>query len=58
MLTHIEEIAALLEKGNWENLNWEGLGWFERGKSLIAIYDRWPKDPPFALVIDILDEWK
>lgn len=58
MMTHLEEIAVLLEEGSWENVNWEGLDWFEHGKSVITIYDKWPKDPPFALVIPIPEEWK
>ena len=58
MHVHMEEVATLLDKGNWENINWEGLDWFEEGVSVIVIYDKWPKDPPFALVIDIPQEWK
>lgn len=58
ILAHIKEVATLLDEGNWENINWEGLDWFEEGRSLIAIYDKWPMDPPFALVIDIPEEWK
>ena len=58
MMAHLEEVAAILDQGNWENINWEGLDWFEPGESLITIYDKWPKDPPFALVIDIPEEWK
>jgi hypothetical protein len=58
MAVHMREIAGLLERGGWENINWEGLGWFEEGKSLVAIYDEKPLDPPFAFVFDIPPEWK
>ncbi len=58
MADHIRSIRALLESGNWENVNWEGLGWYEENNKLIAIYDAVPKDPPFALVIDIPEEWR
>jgi hypothetical protein len=58
MSTHIMKARSMLDEGNYENINWEGLGWFEEGKSLIAIYDQVPKDPPFALVIEVPQEWK
>lgn len=58
MTVHMKKVTASLEEKNWENINWEGLDWFEEGKSFVVIYDRWPKDPPFALVIDIPEEWK
>lgn len=54
---HLKEIDSLLQAGNWENVNWEGMGWFEEGKSLVIIYDAKPKDPPFAFVIEIPEEW-
>lgn len=55
---HLEEIQVLLEAGTWENVNWEGLGWFVEGQSLVIIYDAVPKDPPFAFVIDIPEQWR
>ncbi len=55
---HLKEIDSLLQAGNWENVNWEGMGWFEEGKSLVIIYDAKPKDPPFAFVIEIPEEWR
>jgi len=58
MLSHCRQVKSILEDSSGEEVNWEGLGWFEEGKSLIAIYDTWPKDPPFALVIDIPSDWK
>jgi hypothetical protein len=58
MLSHCKQVKSILEDSSGEEVNWEGLGWFEEGKSLIAIYDTWPKDPPFALVIDIPSDWK
>jgi len=58
MLSHCKQVKSILEESNGEEINWEGLGWFEEGKSLIAIYDTWPKDPPFAMVIDIPAGWK
>lgn len=38
--------------------NWEGLGWFEEGKSLVIIYDKYPKDPPVAIVVPVPADWK
>jgi hypothetical protein len=58
MSTHIMKVRSMLNQDNYENINWEGLGWFEEGESLIAIYDQVPKDPPFALVIEVPQEWK
>ncbi|NIM98001.1 MAG: hypothetical protein GTO24_07975 [candidate division Zixibacteria bacterium] len=58
MSTHIIKVRSRLEDGDYENINWEGLGWFEEGESLIAIYDQVPKDPPFALIIEVPEEWK
>jgi hypothetical protein len=58
MSSHLREITRLLEKHNWENVNWEGLGWFVEGESLVTIYDRVPKDPPFALVVNIPQDWR
>lgn len=58
MSRHLDDITRILDEGNWENVNWEGLGWFEEGESLVAIYDGLPKDPPFAFIIDIPEEWK
>jgi hypothetical protein len=58
MAAHIKSIHTLLEAKNWENINWEGLGWYERDRRLIAIYDGVPKDPPFALIITIPEEWR
>ncbi len=55
--SHIDDTVEALERGRWENINWEGLAWFEEGKSLIAIYDTWPLDPPFALIVEIPDGW-
>ncbi|UCE18898.1 MAG: hypothetical protein JSV84_00660 [Gemmatimonadota bacterium] len=57
-IKHMATVTALLEEKKWENINWEGLDWLEEGDRLIVIYDQWPKDPPFALVVDIPDEWK
>lgn len=57
MTQHIKNITSLLNEGNWENINWEGLDWFEEGKSLITIYDKKPIDPPFALIIELPEEW-
>lgn len=54
---HIDDTVDSLERGNWENINWEGLAWFEEGSRLIAIYDTWPLDPPFALILDVPAEW-
>ncbi len=58
MFSHLQEISSLLQAHDWENVNWEGLGWFVEGESLIAIYDGVPKDPPFALIIEIPQDWK
>ena len=58
MTQHIKNIMSLLNEGNWENINWEGLDWYEEGKSLITIYDKKPIDPPFALIIDLPEEWR
>lgn len=58
MSAHIKEIKASLEKGNWENVNWEGMSWFIKNESLVLIYDKNPKDPPFALILEIPDSWR
>jgi len=58
MHSHLREVFSRLEDGDWENINWEGLDWFVEGESLILIYDKWPKDPPFALVVDLPENWK
>ncbi len=56
--THIIKVRSILQDGDYENINWEGLGWFEEGESLIVIYDQVPKDPPFAMVIEVPHEWR
>lgn len=58
MCAHVKEITALLTKHDWENVNWEGLGWFVEGEKMITIYDKVPKDPPVALIIDLPQSWK
>ncbi len=55
---HMRDVISAVRMSHGENINWEGLGWFEEGKSLIAIYDTWPLDPPFAMVFDIPESWK
>ena len=55
---HMVKAKSMLEERDYENINWEGLGWFEEGKSLIAIYDGLPLDPPFALVIELPTGWR
>jgi hypothetical protein len=55
---HMKKIRTILEESDWQQINWEGLGWFEKGKSLVSIYDTYPLDPPFAMVLDIPEEWK
>ena len=40
-----------------QGANWEGLGWFEVGKTLVMIYDKYPKGPLNAYLIDIPDDW-
>jgi len=55
---HMKKIRAILERSDWQQINWEGLGWFEKGESLVSIYDTYPLDPPFAMVLDIPEEWK
>lgn len=56
--THFVKIRSLLEDHDWENVNWEGMGWFETGRQLVLTYDASPGDPPFAVTIDIPEEWK
>lgn len=58
MCAHVKEIAALLNKYDWENVNWEGLDWFVEDEKMITIYDKVPKDPPVALLIDMPKDWK
>ncbi|UCF04694.1 MAG: hypothetical protein JSV33_12320 [bacterium] len=58
MAAHLDRIISILEESSWEQINWEGLGWFEEGVRLVAIYDGYPMDPPFAFVIDIPAEWR
>ena len=58
MSSHVREARDLLERYGWENVNWEGLGWFVEGERLITIYDAVPKDPPFAVIFDIPEDWK
>jgi hypothetical protein len=55
---HMTDVMGIIRESEGESVNWEGLSWFEEGKSLITIYDTWPKDPPFALVFEIPPEWK
>ena len=40
-----------------KNANWEGLGWFEANKSLMMIYDSWPKGVPHILTIQLKELW-
>ncbi len=58
MSYHMRNVIGIVEESQGEDVNWEGLGWFVEGESLITIYDTWPKDPPFALIFDIPEEWK
>jgi len=55
---HMKKIKIVLEESDWQKINWEGLDWFEEGESLISVYDTYPLDPPFAMVLDIPEEWK
>jgi hypothetical protein len=56
--THMRKVAGMIEDSDGMSVNWEGLSWFEEGVSLVTIYDTWPKDPPFAMIFDIPQEWK
>jgi hypothetical protein len=38
-------------------VNWEGLDWFERGKSLVLIFDSLDETPA-AYVVDLPEDWK
>jgi hypothetical protein len=58
MSYHMRSVIGIVEESQGESVNWEGLDWFVEGESLITIYDTWPKDPPFALIFDIPEEWK
>ena len=39
-------------------LNWEGLGWYEEGKSVVLTYDNSREQKPFALVVNLPEDWK
>jgi hypothetical protein len=54
----MRKVAGMIEDSDGMSVNWEGLSWFEEGVSLVTIYDTWPKDPPFAMIFDIPQEWK
>ncbi len=56
--SHLKAVAGMIEETDGEVVNWEGLNWFVEGESLVAIYDTWPLDPPFAMIFDIPQEWK
>ena len=58
VVNHINHVCQLLDEQDWENVNWEGLDWFIEGESLVTIFDKHPMDPPFALIVDIPEEWK
>jgi hypothetical protein len=58
MADHLRDVISRIEGSRGEEINWEGLDWFEEGERLITIYDTWPKDPPFALIIQIPEAWK
>lgn len=58
MSGHVREIHQLLIKSNWEDINFEGMGWFIENESLILIYDKHPKDPPLAFIVEIPASWK
>jgi hypothetical protein len=38
-------------------VDWEGLDWFERGKSLVLIFDSLDETPA-AYVVDLPEDWK
>ncbi len=58
MRAHLKNVLAKLDAGNWENVNWEGMSWYERGRSLIIVYDSYPADPPIAFIIPVPEEWR
>ncbi len=57
MAKHMKAAIESLRASDWENVNWEGMGWFEKGKSLVLIYDKHPDDPPFAMILHLPENW-
>jgi len=53
-----EQFGRNAEAAGWENVNWEGVSWYQRGESLVLIYDAGADDPLFALVVAIPQEWQ
>lgn len=44
--------------GPLQRVNWEGVDWFEKGKSLILVYESYPHRLPAAFVLELPHDWQ